>query len=68
MLFMLATTITAGIENIFGNYLPQHSFNGNLNALLSGAMLILAVVIIIDSSLHWIRLLRNPGYRELHTR
>ncbi|MFA6431293.1 MAG: carbon starvation protein A, partial [Candidatus Margulisiibacteriota bacterium] len=35
MLFMLVTTVDAAIENIFYNYLPQHTFNGNLNAFLS---------------------------------
>jgi carbon starvation protein len=54
MLFMLATTVDAGIENIFFNYLPQGTFNGNLNAFLSSVMLILVAVIIIDSFAKWI--------------
>jgi carbon starvation protein len=54
MLFMLATTVTAGVMNIFINYLPQHSFNGNLNAFLSIVMLILVVIIVIDSSIKWV--------------
>jgi carbon starvation protein len=53
MLFMLATTVTAGAMNIFINYLPQNSFNGNLNALLSAAMLLLVAIIVIDSSVKW---------------
>lgn len=53
MLFMFATTVTAGIENIFNNYLPQQSFNGNLNALLSSIMLILVIIITVDSSIKW---------------
>lgn len=61
MLFMLATTVAAGLENIFNNYLPQQTFNGNLNALLSAGMLFLAVVIIADSSLNWFQYIRKHG-------
>ena len=55
MVFMLATTVTAGIENILYNYLPQKSFNGNLNAGLSIIMIVLVLVIVIDSSLKWLK-------------
>jgi carbon starvation protein len=61
MLFMLATTLDAGVENIFSNYLPQNSFNGNLNALLSGIMLILAVVIVADSLFKWFIEIKQTG-------
>jgi len=40
--------------NIFINYLPQNSFNGNLNAFLSTVMLLLVVIIVIDSSIKWV--------------
>ncbi len=59
MLFMLATTVTAGIMNIFNNYLPQRTFNGNLNAFLSAVMLVLVVIIVIDSSVKWIVYLKE---------
>ena len=59
MLFMLVTTITAGIENIFGNYLPQGTFNGNLNAFLSASMIALVVIIVADSSVNWIKHLKE---------
>ena len=59
MLFMLATTVTAGIMNIFINYLPQKTFNGNLNAFLSVAMLLLVAIIVIDSSFKWVIYLRE---------
>jgi carbon starvation protein len=59
MLFMLATTVTAGIQNIFYNYLPQKTFNGNLNAILSAVMLVLVVIIVIDSSVKWIVYLKE---------
>ena len=68
MLFMLATTVTAGIENIFGNYLPSHSFNGNLNAFLSIVMLILVVVIVVDSLIKWSREFISGNYRERRTK
>lgn len=48
-LFMFATTVTAGILNITDNYLPKHTFQGNLNAALSIIMIVLVVVIFIES-------------------
>jgi carbon starvation protein len=62
MLFMLATTVTAGIQNIFDNYLPAKTFNGNLNAFLSAAMLILVSIIIVDSSIKWVQYIRKHGW------
>ncbi|MFH1368076.1 MAG: carbon starvation protein A [Elusimicrobiota bacterium] len=47
--FMFVTTITAGTMNIFGNYLPKHTFQGNLNAFLSVAMIVLVVIIYFES-------------------
>ncbi|MFA5839732.1 MAG: carbon starvation protein A [Candidatus Margulisiibacteriota bacterium] len=64
MLFMLVTTLTAGIENIFWNYLPQKSFNGKLNTFLSGVMLVLVVVIAVDSFVKWFFYLRQHGWVE----
>lgn len=62
MLFMLATTVTADLMNIFNNYLPAKTFNGNLNAFLSAAMLILVLIIIIDSSIKWVAYIRKHGW------
>lgn len=62
MLFMLVTTVTAGIENIFGNYLLQKSFNGNLNASLSAIMLFLVMIIVIDSTVKWFFYLKEHGF------
>jgi carbon starvation protein len=53
MLFMLVTTVDAGINNIAVNYLPKRDFNGYLNASLSAAMLLLVGVIIADSCIKW---------------
>ena len=64
MIFMLVTTVTAGIENIFYNYLPQKTFNGNLNALLSVIMIILVIIIVIDSFIKWAAYLRKHGFTE----
>jgi len=47
---MIATTFTASYSNIFYNYLPKHTFQGNLNAILSALMLILVVIIIVESA------------------
>jgi carbon starvation protein len=47
--FMFATTIIAGIENIKDNYLPKHTFQGNLNAILSVIMIALVVVVFLES-------------------
>lgn len=62
MLFMLVTTVEASLENIFNNYLPQQTFNGNLNAFLSTAMLILVVIIVVDSFFKWFFYLRSGGF------
>jgi len=48
-LFMFATTVAAGILNIKENYLPKHTFQGNLNALLSFIMIFLVVIIFAES-------------------
>jgi carbon starvation protein len=61
LLFMLATTVTAGLQNIFFNYLPQKTFNGNLNATLSAVMLALVTIIIVDSSIKWWLYLKVHG-------
>ena len=58
-LFMFATTAAASFDNIFQNYLPQHSFKGNLNALLSALMLALVVIIFIESGRKGLTLLRK---------
>jgi carbon starvation protein len=47
--FMFATTIAAGVENVTGNYLPKHTFQGNLNASLSIVMIALVVIIFLES-------------------
>jgi carbon starvation protein len=48
-LFMAATTFVAAIDNIRNNYLPKHTFQGNMNAVLSIIMLVLVVIIFFES-------------------
>jgi len=47
-IFMFATTVTASMYNIKDNYLPKHTFQGNLNAALSAIMLLLVFVITFE--------------------
>ncbi|MDD5432485.1 MAG: carbon starvation protein A [Candidatus Omnitrophica bacterium] len=47
--FMFVTTFVASLYNIFNNYLPKQTFQGNLNASLSIIMLILVVIIFYHS-------------------
>jgi carbon starvation protein len=61
MLFMFVTTVDAGINNIFINYLPKRNFNGYLNASLSAAMLLLVGVIIADSGMKWAVYIKKYG-------
>lgn len=58
-LFMLATTVTAGIMNISGNYLPRHDFQGYLNVTLTAVMIVLVSIITVTSSHGWISLLKK---------
>lgn len=48
-LFMFATTFVASIDNILHNYLPKHTLQGNLNAVLSAIMLLLVIAILWES-------------------
>ncbi len=48
-IFMFVTTVVAGILNVTDNYLPKHTFQGNLNAALSVIMIALVVVIFLES-------------------
>jgi carbon starvation protein len=48
-IFMFVTTVTAGIMNITGNYLPMQTAQGNLNAVISVIMIALVVIIFFES-------------------
>jgi carbon starvation protein len=58
---MFITTVAAGILNITDNYLPKHTFQGNLNAALSIIMISLVVVIFAESLKKIHKLHRFPG-------
>jgi carbon starvation protein CstA len=60
-LFMFVTTFAAGIENVTDNYLPKHTFQGNLNAVLTIIMLVLVLVIYFESMRKSIEQLRSIG-------
>jgi carbon starvation protein len=62
-LFMFATTFVAGVDNIINNYLPKHTFQGNLNASLTGVMLALVIFISFESLKKSIELFRNQKIR-----
>ncbi|MDD3906061.1 MAG: carbon starvation protein A [Candidatus Omnitrophica bacterium] len=47
--FMFVTTVTAGIMNITDNYIPKHTFQGNMNAALSVIMIALVIIIFIEA-------------------
>jgi carbon starvation protein len=59
LLFMLATALTAGIGNIFDNYLPRGDFQGMLDAALTAVMLLLAGFITVSSAGTWASELRK---------
>ena len=48
-IFMFVTTFVAGVLNITDNYLPKHTVQGDLNAILSAIMIVLVVVIFFES-------------------
>ncbi|MGE5672607.1 MAG: carbon starvation protein A [Mycobacterium leprae] len=58
MTFLSITTVAAGYENIVASYLPAHNY---LLAVLSGIMIVMVVVVIIDSIRTWRKLLRTTG-------
>ncbi|MCX6354982.1 MAG: carbon starvation protein A [Candidatus Aureabacteria bacterium] len=62
-LFMLVTTFVAGIDNIMNNYLPKHTFQGKLNAVLTGVMLALVIIIFVESIRKSVSLLSKGNSR-----
>ncbi|MCX5867452.1 MAG: carbon starvation protein A [Proteobacteria bacterium] len=58
-MFMLAVTFTAGVENIFNIYLPQHTTTSRINMVLTSSMLILVLIIALDAVRNWIRILKK---------
>ncbi|MBP2650746.1 MAG: carbon starvation protein CstA [Firmicutes bacterium] len=58
MIFMAITTFGAGYENIANIYLPVKNY---LLATITGIMMVLVVVVIIDSIRRWIELSRTSA-------
>jgi carbon starvation protein len=56
--FMFITTVTAGVMNIYGNYLPRHDLQGYINVSLTVIMVILALIIACTCTASWLKLLR----------
>jgi carbon starvation protein len=65
-IFMLVTTVVAGALNITGNYLPKHTFQGNLNAALSAIMIILVLMIFVESVKKIYRTRKDHFFRPHH--
>ena len=59
-LFVLTTTATAGVLNIRDVYLPEGPRHSIINATLTGAMLLLTVLISIECARSWLRILASP--------
>jgi carbon starvation protein len=59
-IFMFATTFAAGISNITDNYLLMHSFQGNLNAVLTIIMLALVSIIFFECHRVALKYLARP--------
>ncbi len=59
-IFMFATTFAAGISNIKDNYLLMHTFQGNLNAVLTVIMLVLVSIIFFECHRVAIKYLARP--------
>jgi len=64
-LFILATTMTAGVLNITQVYLPEGPKHSLINAALSAAMLVLTVLMTIETARSWIRLALQPQAARL---
>jgi len=63
--FMLATTVSAGILNITGNYWPRHDAQGYVNVALTVIMLALVLVITVSSAKKWMAELARPQEERL---
>ncbi|MCT8976336.1 carbon starvation protein A [Clostridium sp. CX1] len=62
MTFVAITTLTAIVTNIFSNYLPKHQ---NLLAGLSGVLIIMMIIIIVESVKVWIKELSNQSSNNI---
>lgn len=64
MLFVGVTTLTAGIKNMTGIYIPQINnpdtqVQGIINLILTASIIVSAIIIISDATPRWIKAYRN---------
>ena len=65
--FLSVTVIAAGVMNIFSLYLPMHTIPGMVNAWVSGFLVLLVIITLVDSLRKWIELLKNDKPVGLNT-
>ena len=68
MLFVCATTLVAGWENIADNFLPMTgspgtAVQGTIDIFLTALMMICAVIILVEAFRRWYRVLVKGEYR-----
>jgi hypothetical protein len=56
---MGATTLTAGVSAIMEKYLPKGDFNGYLNAVLTAIMIACVLIVFIDASVRFVKIMKN---------
>jgi len=61
MIFMALTTFAAGYQNIVGIYMPAHNY---LLSSITGIMLVLVVIVILDSLRRWITMPRTCSEKK----
>lgn len=59
MVFISVATLTASVENITGNYIPNHK---TLLTVLSVILIVILVVILYESIRHWITDLKSGKF------
>jgi carbon starvation protein len=67
--FVATTTLTGGWRSIFDNFLeeakkPETMFRGYLNATLTTIMMTCVIIVLIDSIVHWRRVMRGGAIKE----
>jgi carbon starvation protein len=61
MILISVATLTASIENITGNYIPNHK---TTLTVLSLILVVILVVILYESIKHWISDLKSKNYSK----
>jgi carbon starvation protein len=66
--FVATTTLIAGWRSIFDNFLveaskPETAFRGYLNATLTAIMMTCMIIVLLDSIVHWRRVMRGTSVK-----